>query len=72
MAYNSDKTLYHDGNGHLAESSGPGRELLVRKGGTLSIADAARFGLIEPPKRKAKKDEPAPAERAAAPQKEGS
>jgi len=71
MAYTSDKTLYHDGNGNASESGGKGWELLVRKGGTLRDADAARFGLIEPPKRKGKKDAPAAAE-AAAPQKEGS
>jgi hypothetical protein len=73
MAYVSDKTLYHDGNGNVFEAAGKGRELLVRKGGELSTADAARFRLIEPPKRKAAKVAPAPDAVAApaAPQKEG-
>jgi hypothetical protein len=61
VAYTSDKTLYHDGDGRVYESGGAGRELLVRKGGELRDADAARFGLIEPPKRKAKQDAPAAA-----------
>jgi hypothetical protein len=72
MAYVADKAYYHDGDGRLYEHAAPGRELLVRKGGELRDADAARFGLIEPPKRgKASKAAPAPAA-AAAPQKEGS
>lgn len=71
MAYVSDKTLWKDGNGKLHESGGAGRELLVRKGGELSVADAARFGLIAPPPRKGKKDAPDAKPAEAAPQKEG-
>lgn len=53
MAYTSDRTLYHDGNGNVSAAGGAGWELLVRKGGALRDADAARFGLLAPPKRTA-------------------
>lgn len=49
--WTADRRLYLDAHGNVVEADNPARvTLLVPQGGRLSMADAARYGLLEEPK----------------------